>query len=116
MKTVKKMAAQGDVLVRRIDKLPQGVTEQAPDNGALVVAHSETGHHHAVDATGCKLYQGSDPLVAYLMVESVDFADLVHHRTFDTHETLRLCAPPGSIWEVRRQREEAPEGWRRVLD
>ena len=39
--------------------------------------------------------------------------DLEHLRSTDTHETLRL--EPG-IWEVRRQREYSPEGWRRAAD
>ena len=31
-------------------------------------------------------------------------------------ETLRLMGGVGSIWEVRRQREYVPNGWRRVQD
>jgi hypothetical protein len=34
-------------------------------------------------------------------------------RSFDTHETLNI--PPG-IYEVRRQREYVPEGWRKAQD
>ena len=53
-----------------------------------------------------------DPLVAILAVEGA-FADVVHLRAHDTHETLRLLQ---GYWEVRRQREWTPEGWRRVED
>lgn len=38
---------------------------------------------------------------------------LEHLRDFDTHEPLSL--PPGN-YEVRRQREYTPEGWRQVAD
>ena len=38
---------------------------------------------------------------------------LEHLRTFDTHETLAI--PPG-VYELRRQREAVPEGWRRAQD
>lgn len=99
---VARIAAQGDVLFRRIGALPEGTVE-VPRQGRLVVAHSETGHHHAIDDLGVRLYEQRrpDPLICYLSVEG-DFADVVHHRPHDTHQTLRLR--PG-IWEVRRQRE-----------
>ena len=42
-----------------------------------------------------------------------EFADVEHLWPFDTHETIRLT--PGK-WEIRRQREWSPEGWRRVED
>jgi hypothetical protein len=99
---VKSIAAQGDVLFRRIPALPGDVIEQ-PRVGRLVVAHSETGHHHAIDDLGVRLFerQQRDPLICYLSVDG-DSADVVHHRAHDTHQTLRLV--PG-VWEVRRQRE-----------
>ena len=110
---VKRMAAQGDVIFRRVKELPTNAaaTKRA---GRLVVAHSETGHHHAIDDLGVVRYEVGDPLVCYLQITDA-FADVVHHRSFDTHETLRLLGG-GSIWECRRQREWTPEGWRRVED
>lgn len=116
---VKKMAAQGDVLFRRIDSLPDGAVEQDA-KGRIIVAHSETGHHHAIDPTdGVRLFQPpNDPLVCYLMLDGAPHADVVHHRAWDTHDTLRLVAKSvgKTIFEVRRQREHTPEGWRRVED
>jgi hypothetical protein len=116
---VHKMAAQGDCLFLRVAKIPEGFTAEAK-NGSIVVAHSETGHHHSVDATdGVTLFVSpSDPLVCYLQMEGVDHADVVHHRPWDTHETLRLLGAPKktTIFAVRRQREYTPEGWRRVED
>jgi hypothetical protein len=50
--------------------------------------------------------------VSYLDVQT-DHADVVHLRGLDTHETLRL---PRGTWEIRRQQEWSPEGWRRVED
>ena len=112
MKTVRKLAAQGDVLFRRIKALPGDVVEQKP-KGALVVAHSETGHHHTVDGEA-RLYEKTqrDPMICYLQIAG-EFADVVHHRPHDTHETLRLLK---GTYEVRRQREWTPEGLRRVED
>lgn len=115
MKSIKRMAAQGDVVFRRVKAVPVGFALQ-PEAPRTIVAHSETGHHHAIDSTGVRLYEGSDPLVCYLRLESVEFADVVHHRGYDTHETVRLLGGVGSVFEIRRQREYTPEGWRRVED
>jgi hypothetical protein len=113
MKTIKKLGAQGDVLFRRIDKLPADAVEQKR-NGAVVVAHSETGHHHEVETLAVRHFERAtrDPMICFLAVDG-EFADVVHKRPFDTHETMRLT--PG-FWEVRRQEEYTPEGWRRVED
>lgn len=114
MKEVTNMAAQGDVIFRRIDKLP-GEAKREERRGALVVAHSETGHHHSIDDVGVIRYDVGNPMICYLQLAGVDHADVIHHRPWDTHETLRLLGED-SIWEVRRQREWTPEGWRRVED
>ena len=109
------MAAQGDVLFIRIDELPKDAVEVKAENGAYIVAHSETGHHHIVkERPEVKMYQdASDPMTAYLQVLSVD--TLVEHmRSFDTHKTLKFKLP--GIFKIRRQREAAPEGWRRAAD
>lgn len=111
--TIKEQGAQGDVMFIRVQNMPEGLQKEA-QKGDIVIAHSETGHNHAISAdTDAHLFrEPSDPLTCYLMVES-DFADVIHHRSFDTHETLRL---PKGLWKIRRQREYVPEGWRRVED
>lgn len=116
---IKKLGAQGDVMFRRVRSLPKTAVA-SETKGPIVVAHSETGHHHSIDATdGVRLFtEPSDPLVCYLQLEGIDYADVVHHRAWDTHDTVRILGTPGkkSIFEVRRQREYTPEGWRRVED
>lgn len=113
MKTIENQAAQGDVLFRRIDALPEGVTPVTAEKGAFVVAHSETGHNHVVlDRPSVKMFSGMDVLKAYLVVED-EPATVEHRRDFDTHQPLVLS--PG-VWEVRRQREYTPEGFRRAAD
>lgn len=104
---------QGDVLFRRVDQVPDNVTEKTRRNGErLIVAHSETGHHHAIEAADVRLFESQGGLVAYLQV-SGPYADVEHLRPWNTHETIRL---PSGTWEIRRQREHTPEGWRRVED
>lgn len=112
---IKTMGAQGDVVFRRVEKVPAGFEAQ-PEAKRVVVAHSETGHHHSIDVAGVRHFVGEDPLVCYLQLAEVSSADVVHHRPTDTHETLRLMGGIGAIFEVRRQREYTPEGWRRVED
>lgn len=104
-------AFQGDVMFRRIDALPPGI---APADGEEhIVAHSETGHHHV--ALGGTYYTTGDPFVAYLVTSAP--VKVEHRRSTDTHETLELYADGGEVvWEIRRQREQGPEGWRRVED
>lgn len=119
MKEIREFAAQGDCMFRRISALPAGVIER-PRTGPLVVAHSETGHHHAIESMFVRHFEAPiSPLVCYLQMDdglAEAGVDVVHHRAWDTHETLRLLGKPGDVWEVRRQRESTPEGWRRVED
>lgn len=110
---VERMAAQGDVVFRRVDTLPSSVTEETV-KGRIIVAHSETGHHHSIDdVSGHKLFRlENDPMVCFLQLASD--AQVVHHRPWDTHAPLVLKGP--GVFEVRRQREWTPEGLRRVED
>lgn len=114
MKTFENQAAQGDLYIRRIDKLPAGVTKVKPEKGKFVLAHSETGHHHVVTKRpGVEVFAGGDPLVSYLTVIDQTEVTLEHLRNFDKHESILV---KGGTYEIRRQREYAPEGWRRVAD
>ena len=117
MKTFENCAAQGDLYIRRIDKLPENVTKVKAENGQYICAHSETGHSHVIaERPNVTLYAGDDPMISYLqVVEATDETEtlLEHLRSFDTHETIKL---PVGTFEIRRQREHTPEGWRRVED
>lgn len=111
-KYFKECAAQGDVLLRRIDKLPDNLVPAKAENGLFVVAHSETGHHHVVKERSAQfLIDNTNAFIAYLQV--AEPCELEHLRSFDTHEALAL--EPG-LYEVRRQVEFTPEGWRAVAD
>jgi len=113
MIAIKALAAQGDVLFRRLERLPDNVVERET-NGAIVVAHSETGHQHAIDGAGVRLFEDADAgMEARYLEVAAAFADVVHHRSYDRHETLRL---PRGFWEVRRQRQWVLDGWHSVED
>jgi hypothetical protein len=104
-------------MLRRIDALPANIKPATAKNGKYVVAHSETGHDHVIESRpNVRLYDSQDPFVSYLeVIEATDAMEclLEHMRSYDTHETIKV--PPG-IYEVRRQREYTPEGWRKAQD
>lgn len=120
MKDIEKVGAQGDVLFRRVVKMPDGLVRRET-KGPIVVAHSDTGHHHVVEeAHGAYFTDPKSAMVAYLQLGdgcvATGGAVVTHHRPHDTHEALRLLGKPGDVFEIRRQREWTPEGWRRVED
>jgi len=112
MKTFKKQAAQGDMLITKINGLPTDIKPMQPENGVFVCAHSETGHNHVIQDNGVKAYQAAnDPFVMYLVVDKP--AELKHLRSFDTHTPIMI--PPGT-YRINRQREYTAEGFRRAQD
>lgn len=117
MRTFNNCAAQGDLLIRRIDVLPSNLSLILAIKGQYIVAHSETGHNHVIaERQNVTLHSSGDPMISYLQViEATDAIEVFieHLRSFDTHESIKIN--PG-IYEIRRQREYTPEGWRRVED
>ena len=112
MKTFHQQAAQGDILLRKIDALPEDLTPAKAVDDKYIVAHSETGHHHVVPQADCMLYEAAnDPMIMYLVVNNDTV--LEHLRSFDTHDPIKIGK---GNYEIRRQREYTPEGWRRVAD
>jgi len=113
MKTIKNIAAQGDVFLRRVNELPEGLIEAQPENGKFIIGHSETGHFHTVKDRGVqRLIDKTNEFISYLKVGE-EGAVLEHERSFDTHESVKL--PPG-IYKISNQREYTPEGFRRAAD
>lgn len=103
---------QGDLMIRRVDGIPASAIRTKAENGSFLVAHSETGHHHVVAERAAQmLIDETNALIAWLNV--CEPCEVEHLRDFDTHEDLHL--EPG-FYEIRRQREYTPEGWRRAAD
>lgn len=114
MKTFKNMMAQGDVMLRRINKIPtQPDVKEVEHKGYVIVTHSETGHHHSITAAPSvvQLFGSSNPRLSYMEVKAP--VQLKHERPWNTHETWMI--EPGT-YEVRRQREASPWGDRTVQD
>ena len=116
MKTFTNMAAQGDFVIIRVDHIPEGLISVEPEEGSVVVAHSETGHNHVMLADRVEAYRDStvsdeDLYEMFLLVKEP--STIEHLRSFDTHEALEV--KPG-MYKIRRQREYTPEGFRRAAD
>lgn len=114
MKTFDKIAAQGDLMFIRIDKLPEDAVRVNAKDGRYVASHSETGHAHIIrECEGVEFYHAdNDNMTAYLVVNNPD-AYIEHLRDFDRHEPIKFKE---GIYKIRRQREHTPEGWRVALD
>jgi len=111
MKTVTGICAQGDMLIIPVKKIPKGLKKAEIVNGEYILAHSETGHHHVIDAPKADVFVTDDEFKAFM--EVITPAEIKHKRSFDTHESLEL---PKGKYEIRRQREHTPEGFRKAQD
>tara|TARA_R110000772_G_scaffold99174_1_gene198807 strand:- start:80759 stop:81097 length:339 start_codon:yes stop_codon:yes gene_type:complete len=112
MKTFNKVCAQGDIYIRKVDSLPENAVEVKPEGGFHIVTHSETGHHHVMEATKTRMFTLPDSVMDCLLVVN-EPTTLDHLRDFDTHEPILFDE---GTYHVRRQREYTPEGFRRVED
>lgn len=105
---------QGDVCLIPVVALPPAASPSKTEQGAYIVTHSETGHHHVVmERPGVQMFQDQmDMMRGWLVIENAP-ATLEHLRSTDTHEAISF--EPG-VWEIRRQREYSPQGWQRAAD
>lgn len=100
-----KMYRQGDVLFRKITKLPKG--EAKKRSTGHILEGEATGHVHRIaDLEAAEVLEIGDGL--YLSVGDAGVS-IVH----EEHKTIEL---PLGDYEVVRQREYSPEEIRNVCD
>lgn len=121
--------SQGEVLIWMKKYAPESVlsgiaglkmSEMTLENGQMILGHSETGHHHVLEAVrpGVKINKAALALIdaandTFVELKLNQECMLVHQRPHDTHKAFLL--PAGDY--IRGLREEQfPEGWRRVAD
>lgn len=113
---------QGDV---RFIPVPKGTvtlpgqkpakSEKTQLGDSYVVAHSETGHHHAVAvSSGAQLFESDNPFLALLTLPNNTSAEVVNLREHKPHAPAHL--DPSCDYVVSRQAEWQPEGWRTAAD
>ena len=108
--TKKKLIRQGDVMFIPIAKLPAGDRKKR-SNGT--VAYGEvTGHaHRLADLASAEVLEIGDGLFVHISEDGVR----IEGATFQHEEHLPVTLPPGD-YEIRIQREYAPDQIRNVLD
>lgn len=117
MKILETIGAQGEIRIYRIDKVPVKVKPLVRENGQLIIGHSETGHHHVLEAERVEVFEAEEApegmRVLYALLDSP--GELKHLRSFDTHEPHSF--EPG-VYMFRADREYDPyaELARRVAD
>lgn len=85
----------GEVLLLPVDKLPEG---RSTTHKSFVVGHSETGHHHVLEAT--KEFEVTRISDDELYVRLFEPAKLVHKKTVNRHNDLTII--PGSYKVIRK--------------
>jgi hypothetical protein len=100
---------QGDILFIKTNKEPKKNMKMA-DHGRIAEGEV-TGHHHSIqklDLSNVDCFvDGSGEIVTVAVKQ--DTATVTHQE----HGPITLTK---GNWEIRRQREYQPEGWRRVAD
>ena len=92
-KVAKRSAQQGDVLLRKLNGLPEGKQELI-SRKRLILAHGESGHSHVIEEDEAELVKIGERILLRLAKTST----VVH----EEHKPITLS--PG-IWEVGRVRE-----------
>lgn len=121
--------AQGEVLIwmkkyapkRVLDALANLKLEDMKlENDKLILGHSETGHHHVLEAEKPKTHisKAAQALIdaandTFVELKLHQDCRLVHLRANDTHQGFIL--PAGEYIRGLRE-EQTVEGWRRVAD
>ena len=91
----KNQIQHGDVLLKRIPKLPRGCLEVPRKADLLIVAEGEaTGHHHVIVDTGARLLE----LKGELYLEVTEPVVITH----DEHKPLDI---PTGIYQIGRVKE-----------
>lgn len=117
MTIIETLGAQGEIRIYRIDTIPADAAPLAEEDGQHIIGHSETGHHHVLEAERVQVFEAPTApegmRVLYALLESP--GELKHLRSFDTHAPHSF--DPG-IYMFRADREYDPyaELARRVAD
>jgi hypothetical protein len=100
---------QGDVLVKRIDKIPEGAKPVKPTEKGLILAEGEaTLHHHVVDQELAELFEMDGKL----------FLDVKAPSAPVKHEEHAKIDIPNGLYEIGRvvEYDVFAEAVRRVTD
>ena len=114
------MIRQGDLLLVKIDSIPESAKKQKKDDGLVVLAYGEiTGHMHAIaEKNVCKL---QDLETEYLEVMEEAYLrhgtkeQIQNRKEIPNADHAEIKLPVGE-YRIIHQREYTPERIRRVQD
>ena len=96
--------AQGDVFIRRIESVPEGLVPVPRDNGRVVLAYGEvTGHAHAILEPTAELLVAPERSADDALL-NVRFLRIMKTATLTHEEHAAITLAPG-LYEIRQQRE-----------
>jgi len=101
-----KMIRQGDVLLMKVGKQDTSKAKKLSDKHVVLAYGEVTGHSHQINSPGAELFALETNLEILRLTEQ---ASLVHE------EHTAAILDPGD-YQVIRQRENTPLGWRVVVD
>jgi hypothetical protein len=107
---------QGDVLIERIESIPESATKQPPSDRIILALGEVTGHHHCLCLPEPADWWKTDetkPSTTGLAGEI--FFDLAAPAEITHQEHAKIALAPGK-YRVTRQREYAPGAIRNVAD
>lgn len=87
-----KTAAQGEITITKIVKLPAGLKPVSAVDGRFIIGHSETGHHHVISMERAQVFdQKKVPAGMRVLYAVLDAPNALEHlRNFDTHKPIGL--------------------------
>ena len=117
MKIIQTLGAQGEIRTYRIDQIPGDVKPLAKERGRFIIGHSETGHHHVLEAERIQVFEADAApegmRVLYALLETP--GELKHLRDFDTHAP-QVFEPGAYMFRTDREFDPYAELARRVAD
>lgn len=118
MRILEVLGAQGEIRMFRVDEVPARATPMQKEGGRYIIGHSETGHHHVLEAERVGVF--ADPeapqgmTVLYAVLESA--GSLQHLRGHDTHAPHSFTAGDKIMFRTDREYDPYAELARRVAD
>lgn len=97
-----KAIIHGENILKPITKLPKG---KRTAHNQFIVGHSETGHHHVLEAPKGTTFDVVEDMARQVFIEVKEESKLVHKKSFDIHETK--VVEPG-LYQIFHAQEYNP--------
>lgn len=118
MRILETLGAQGEIRMFRVDEIPARAKPMPKENGHYIIGHSETGHHHVLEAERVGVF--ADPeapqgmTILYAVLESA--GSLQHLRGHDTHAPHSFQTGDKIMFRTDREYDPYAELARHVAD